>query len=125
MSGQEEMTMNDQPFNNWKLRAAAANVRSKLQIARLGSFGGVICAFLAYQFDQGQYAGAAPPWVSVALYVACVVVPTLLLIPALRVKCPKCEGRYCNFSGIFRKMGDMPPCASCGFDVEGYIPRYR
>jgi hypothetical protein len=116
--------MNDRPFNNWQLRAAAANVRSKLQIARYGAFAGAICLVFVYQFNQGQLVDVVPSWVSNALYAAGPLVSALAAIPALRVKCPKCKGRYCSFGGIFTKTGPMPPCASCGFDVEGYIPRY-
>jgi hypothetical protein len=116
--------MSDQPFNNWQLRAAAANVRSTLQIARYGTLAGAVCMVFAYQFNQGQLTDVVPSWVMYALFAAGPLVSALAAIPALRVKCPKCGGRYCSFTGIYRKTGNMPPCNSCGFDVEGYIPRY-
>jgi hypothetical protein len=116
--------VNDQPFNNWKLRAAAASVRFRLQMAKAGAFAGLICVAMGHELQFSDIADVVPRWIPTVLYVASPVVSALFLIPALRVKCPKCSGRYCTFSGIFRKTQNLPPCTSCGFDVEGYIPRY-
>ncbi|GLQ98572.1 hypothetical protein [Dyella mobilis] len=116
--------MTEQPINHRALRAAAETVRSKLRIAKAGPFFTALCFFLGYQFDHGQYSGVAPDWIPTALYVAGPLIAAALLIPALRVACPKCKGRYCQFSTIYRRASNPPPCACCGFDVEGHIPRY-
>jgi hypothetical protein len=116
--------MSEQPINHRALRAAAETVRGKLRIAKAGPFVTALCFYFAYQLEHGQFGDQAPAWLPTALYIAGPLAAMILLLPALRVACPKCKGRYCKFTAIFSRANNPPPCACCGFDVEGHIPRY-
>ncbi|GLQ92870.1 hypothetical protein [Dyella acidisoli] len=114
----------EKPMNNRQLRAAVEALRSKLRLAQMSLPVLMLGLFLGLEFSDGPLAGSAPDWIPWVIRATGVLTALAMLLPLLRSKCPKCNGRYCELSAIFNKLNNPPPCVSCGFDADKHIPRY-
>lgn len=121
-SGNQGMGMSNENFDaareRRRLRASVEAMKRKRNLAVGGFVAALGCLWGANHYSE------FPETVRWAMYIAAPLIFIPLALPFLRSSCPQCKGRYHSATSLFSHPDRLPPCKSCGFNVDKHVSMY-